>query len=97
MIVVSIYIDQYKYTRIGQKRKATPSHQSSKRKPPAVTSQKRKSEDIEDESSSRKVSRRSIPVQESLPVLSLEMLSLIREVFALPTDSSEVVDHFGIL
>ena len=92
-----LHLDQYKYTRIGQKRKATPSHQSSKRKPPAVTSRKRRSEDIEDEGSTRKVSRSSVPVQETLPVLSQEMLSVIREVFALPTDNSEVVVNFGTL
>ena len=47
------------------------------------------------ESCPRKVSR-SAPVQETLPVLSEEMLSVVREVFALPTDSSEVVNHFQI-
>ena len=94
-----LHLDQYKYTIIGQKRKATPSDQSPKRKRPAVTSRKRRSEEIEDENTPTKVSRSSVPVpvQESLPVLSEEMLSVVKAVFALPTDSSEVVDQFGIL
>ena len=94
-----LHLDQYKYTIIGQKRKATSSDQSPKRKRPAVTSRKRRSEEIEDENTPTKVSRSSVPVpvQESLPVLSEEMLSVVKAVFALPTDSSEVVDQFGIL
>ena len=90
-----LHLDQFKYTRTGQKRKAAPTHKSPKRKRTVVTSRKRRSEEMDDESCPRKVPR-SAPVQETLPVLSEEMLSVVREVFALPTDSSEVVNHFQI-
>lgn len=88
-----LHFDQMKETIIGLKRKAEFCNQSPKRQKPGVTSRKRKSEEINDVNRPAKTSR-DVPVLETLPVLSEEMLAVITEAFQQPDDDI-VADHFG--
>ena len=90
-----LHHDQYKETRTGQKRKAESSSQSPPKKRPLLTTRKRKSGVMSDVVIPRKISR-SIPVLETLPMISEEMMTVINEVFALPNDNSLVVSNFGL-
>ena len=87
-----LHFDQSKETIIGQKRKAEPCSQSPKKPRPSEKSRKRRSGEIDADNTPAKTSRR-VPVHETVPTLSQEMLTVINNVYRLPDDS--IVSEYG--
>ena len=88
-----LHFDQSKETVIGVKRKAQACSQSLKRQKPDMTSRKRKSDEINELNRSAKTPR-IVPVREVLPVLSEEMLNVIKECFK-QSNETIVAAQFG--